>query len=302
MVHNFSIMGAPVDSEGTPDGTSRGPRVMRELGLLRVVPHVADIGDLPVSIESKDRDPVSGMKAAPAVIDLTAKTRFAVAREIGLGRKPLVVGGCCAPIIGAMAGARDALGHVGLAYVDGHADLYDGKTSLSGDCADMPMAFLLGRAGDLLADAAGPNGVLAPEEVAMLGYRDDYIAEPEGSLMPEDIGDSLYRRTPDALRRDGMASAGMSALSHLRAGPGRFWLHLDWDVLDEEEFPSSDYPMPNGLTWTELAELVRPLVWSPDLIGMSLACYNPDNDSDLTDGRKIIRCLEAIFSLGGGSQ
>ncbi|MFD0985500.1 arginase family protein [Methyloligella solikamskensis] len=302
MVQNFSIMGAPVDSEGTPAGTSRGPSVMRQLGISNVVPHVADIGDLPVSIKSTERDPVSGMKAASEVIDLTAKTRSAVAGEIRSGRKPLIVGGCCAPIIGAMAGARDALGDVGLAYVDGHADLYDGKTSPSGDCADMPMAFLLGRAGDLLREAAGPNGILAPEEVALLGYRDDYIAGPEGSLMPEDIGDSLYRRNPDALRRDGMASAGLSALSYLRAGPGRFWLHLDWDVLDEDEFPSSDYPMPNGLTWSELAELVRPLGWSPELIGMSLACYNPDNDTDLTDGRKIIRCLDAIFSGDGGAQ
>ena len=302
MVQNFSIVGAPVDCEGTPAGTSRGPQVMRQLGFLRAVPHVADLGDLPVAILSTERDPVSGVKAAAEVIDLTAKTRSAVAQEIRLGRKPLIVGGCCTPIIGAVAGARDALGHVGLAYVDGHADLYDGRTSLSGDCADMPMAFLLGRAGDLLAESAGPNGVLRAEEVAMLGYRDDYIAKPEGSLMPEDIGDSLYRRTPDALHREGMASAGLSALSHLCAGPGRFWLHLDWDVLDEKEFPSSDYPMPNGLTWAELAELVRPLVWSPDLIGMSLACYNPDNDKDLADGQKIIRCLEAIFSSDGGSR
>ncbi|MEG6508395.1 arginase family protein [Methyloligella sp. 2.7D] len=302
MLENLSIIGVPVDSEGTLAGTSRGPRVLRQLGLLDVVPHDADIGDLPVSIASTERDPVSGMKAAPEVVVLTAKTRSAIAREIGLGRMPLIVGGCCAPLIGAMAGARDVLGGVGLAYVDGHSDLYDGQTSPAGDCADMPMAFLLGRAGDLLADAMGPNGVLAPEEVAMLGYRDAYIAAPAGSLMPEDIGDSLYRRDADALRREGMASAAKAALEHLRAGPGRFWLHLDWDVLDEEQFPSSDYLMPNGLSWTELIELVRPLIGSSHLIGMSLACYNPDNDADLSDGRKIIRCLEAMFSNDGGSR
>ena len=290
------LIGLPIDCEGTPAGTSGAPRVLRELGLRDVVPHAGDRGDLPVSIESRERDPESGVKAAAEVIRVTEKTRSAVARELRSGAKPFLIGGCCTLMMGAMAGARDVLGPVGLAYVDGHLDLYDGRTSPTGDGADMPMAFMLGRAGPLLDDAVGPDGTLAPREVALLGYRDLHLAEPAGSLLPADIGEDFYCRDPGELRARGLASSAQDALAHLQSGPGRYWIHLDWDVLDEAVLPSADYLMPGGLDWDELTALLRPLIWSPQMIGMSLACYNPDNDPELVDGRKIVDALAAMFA------
>ena len=44
---------------------------------------------------------------------------------------------------------------------------------------------------------------------------------------------------------------------------GRFWIHLDVDVLDERAMPATDYLMPGGLEWDELAALLAPLAASP---------------------------------------
>ena len=38
--------------------------------------------------------------------------------------------------------------------------------------------------------------------------------------------------------------------------------------------PATDYLMPAGLEWDELAELLAPLGASPALAGVSLACLN----------------------------
>ena len=55
-------------------------------------------------------------------------------------------------------------------------------------------------------------------------------------------------------------------------------MHLDLDVLDEKEFPATDYLMPGGLEMTHLADLLRPLGQDASLIGVSIGCYNPQKD------------------------
>jgi arginase len=49
-------------------------------------------------------------------------------------------------------------------------------------------------------------------------------------------------------------------------------------VLDEQAMPATDYLMPGGLQWDELAALLRPLGASPGLAGLSLGCLNPETD------------------------
>jgi arginase family enzyme len=51
-------------------------------------------------------------------------------------------------------------------------------------------------------------------------------------------------------------------------------------VLDEREMPATDYLMPDGLDWDELAALLGPLGGSPGLAGLSLGCLNPEKDPD----------------------
>ena len=50
------------------------------------------------------------------------------------------------------------------------------------------------------------------------------------------------------------------------------------DEAGEREMPATDYLMPGGLDWDELADLMAPLGASPSLAGISLACVNPEKD------------------------
>ena len=103
-----------------------------------------DRGDLAVRLIGTERDKRNGIKGWPAVADTTSAVRASVASVISAGDLPLLLGGCCTLLPGALAGARDVLGAVGLAYFDGHLDMYDGKTSPTGEPADMPISVICG--------------------------------------------------------------------------------------------------------------------------------------------------------------
>ena len=46
--------------------------------------------------------------------------------------------------------------------------------------------------------------------------------------------------------------------------------------------------MDGGLDWDELTELLGPAAASPDLVGWSISCYNPEKDPGGGDGRAIV--------------
>jgi arginase len=295
MLKNLALLGAPIDCTGRPGGTERAPSVLRRLGLLESVKARFDLSDLPVRIEGDTRDPDTGVKGSASVAAMTRIVREAVSSALLKGYRPLLIGGCCSMVMGAVAGARDELGRIGLVYVDGHMDLYDGQTSPSGECADMPLAFVLGRGPNFLDEPMGVRQPIAEADVSLIGYRDRYLCESAGSILPEDLGKDFHHRDVKSLRTTGLGAIAGEVLARQAAGAGRFWLHLDWDVLDEESLPSADYLMPNGLSWNELIQLVEPLAKSSLMIGMSTACYNPDNDRSGADGRRIVDTLGRIF-------
>ena len=72
------------------------------------------------------------------------------------------------------------------------------------------------------------------------------------------------------------------------------WLHLDLDVLDEGVLPAVTYPQPLGLDWDDLVALIRPLVAAPNLLGVSVADFNPDRDADGIHAARIVKALESL--------
>jgi arginase len=180
------------------------------------------------------------------------------------------------------------LGVVGLAYLDGHLDLYDGRTSPTGEAADMPVSVVTGLGPAAWSAAAGAP-LTCPGQLLLLGPRDPGQARADGAVIPDGAG-LEPELTPADLRARGMAEAGAAAASHLAAA-GTYWVHLDVDVLDEAEFPAADYLLAGGLTCAELGELMQLLAASPALAGVSVACYNPDKDPAAASARALVALL-----------
>jgi len=271
----WSAIGVPIDSVGRAGGTEHAPAAVREHDLPARL-GAEDRRDLDVRIHGEERDQATGVIGIADTLATTTAVRAAVRDVVADGRRPLVLGGCCALVPGALAGLRDAVGALGVAYVDGHVDVYDGTTSPTGEGADMPMSVAFGRGPDAWVDVAG-GASAAPADVVVLGARDPEEAADIADLRAGTLA-ALEVLGPDELRARGLGAAGAQAAQRLGAHGRPFWIHLDLDVLDERAMPATDYLMPEGLEWDELAELLAPLGASPGLAGLSLGCLNPEKD------------------------
>jgi arginase len=282
-------IGVPIDSVGRRGGTELAPAALRELGLPAAL-GARDEGDLAVRIRGDERNPATGIVASADVLACTATIRAAVAAAIAAEERPFLIGGCCAELPGALAGARDALGApVGLAHVDGHLDLYDGETSTTGEAADMPISVALGIGPAAWVEAAGGAGAI-PERTALVGFRDRAESIRDGMRQPEELVRPPLLYGWNTLVELGWLRAGEELAARVGAS-GPFWLHLDVDVLNTAIFPATDYLQPKGLDWSRLDDLLYPVTRSPALIGASLACYNPEKDPGLTYGRRLVEEL-----------
>ena len=209
-----------------------------------------------------------------------------------------MLGGCCTLVPGALAGARDALGECGIAYLDGHFDLYEGDTSQTGEAADFPLAAAIGRAPQALLDRVGGDAVVDPERIALLGPRDEEEAVGFGSPVPREVGITHFRDR-ESLRGADLATVGADAAERLAEGGRRYWLHLDVDVMDQEAFPATDVLMPDGLSVAELSELIAPLLAHEALAGVNLVCFNPEKDPGGACGDALAELTLAGLLVGG---
>jgi arginase len=293
------IIGIPIDSVGAakpgdaPVGCELMPGALRSAGLIAAI-GAADGGDMDVRISGRKRDTEAGMFGWPSVARVTTAVRGRVAAVVAEGKVPVLIGGCCTMVPGALAGARDVLGPLGLAYVDGHLDLYDAATSPTGEAADMPVAVITGLGPASWVEHVGAP-LIAPERLALLGAADRAEAASMSSWMPEDLGIPV-ELTPAVLRSVGLTAAGAAALD--RVG-GQYWVHFDVDVLDQREFPATDYPNARGLSLSEARALLRPLTRAPGMIGFSVGCYNPQRDPGGGCARALTDLLGSLLAAGG---
>jgi arginase len=288
----FTLLGVPIDSVGRAGGTEHAPSKLRELGLAALME--GDAGDLDVRIRGDERDPVTGILASPDVLATTATVRRATAEVLAGGDRPFLVGGCCTELAGALAAVRDTHGRCGVAYLDGHLDLSDGESSPTGEAADMPLSVVLGRGPAAWVDVC--DGASARvQDVVPIGFRDPDEVPTLEQIAPE-LGPGFHPVSKDRVVDEGPAAVGARVATELAATAGRFWMHLDVDILGEDAFPATDYLMPDGLDLAQLVELMRPLAASPALVGVSIGCYNPEKDPGDACGLALVAALGEVLA------
>jgi len=293
MSESWVVLGAPLDSSGAGRGEERAPEALLAAGLADRLEARAE-GDIVAPLRDPQRDTVSGVIAVEQLAVASTALRDTVAGALRRGERPLVVGGDCSVLPGALAGARLAVGDLALWMVDGHPDALDGETSGTGEAADMDLAIVLGRGAPSLTGLAGTAALVAPEHVTLIGHRPatlDTDVAAELALVPPEVAQT----TAPGLRARGASEIGRAVCAATNGKPA--WLHLDLDALDETELPAVTYRQPQGLRWNELIDLVRPLLHAPNLVGVSLADYEPDLDPDGRYARRIVGALAAAWPV-----
>jgi arginase len=294
----FELVGVPYTSAARPGGIAAAIRVLREAGLaesLRSRGDVRDGGDLELLEGSGVRGP-SGLLNEEALGRLVTATRRAVAQALQRGRLPVLVGGDCPVLLGALAAGRDDDREAGLMLVDGHEDAWPPERSDTGEASDSEVAIALGRVDGLPAALDDLVPLLSPEAVAMLGPRDRGELDEAGVESLD--GTVALLRDDIAVRSSGAATSAREAGATLAAGSGSFWLHVDLDVLRSDEFPAADYLQPGGLSWQDLLDIAVPALADPRCFGCSVVIYNPDLDPTRSSAGRIVRFLSDLVGSG----
>lgn len=279
---------------GHVPGTWRAPQALSEAGLIEVLAP-AKVVDLERRAYSTEPRPGTRLRNGPAIRRFNLELAEIVAGALGRGEFPLVIGGDCSILLGALAAARRS-GPLALVHVDGHSDFrhpgnYDVAAAL-GSAAGMDLALATGRGEPLLADWPGIAGPLvADEQVIQIGERESRDAD---FAWPDINSTAMTLIDVFAARELGAAKVLDKTRAALARSP--YWLHLDIDVLDQTVMPAVDSPGSPGIDPDDLFAILSALVAGPACIGMDMTIFDPDLDPTGDLAALLVSLLGRVFA------
>ncbi len=290
----IALIGAPSSAAAFMPGTEKAPAALRAAGLIERLQaagfEVADYGDCAPRHFSDDEEHRRARNLQEIVAGLNdLKTRVEVA--VKSGALVLVLGGECVQAIGLLTGARRYYKHINLLWFDRDADLNTPATTPSGRIDGMVVAHIIGKGAPELVRFWGEPPLVREPDVTLFGLARLDPAEQEF------LGKSPLRHVlATDIQAKGAAAAAAEALTHLHADARQFVLHIDLDVIAQEDFAAVDVPGSGGLGFDEVGATLKEFLRHKNLLGLDVAEYNPDKDPDGACAKKLIDLLVEAFS------
>jgi len=296
--NDWVVIGVPTSAGAHHAGQDRTPAALRAAGLVSRLQAaglaVTDAGDLAGALFAVDHEH-PGARNLEAVVRVAREVADAVAGHLEEGRRPLVVGGDCTVTLGVIAGFRRRHPDVGLAYVDGDADLGAALSAeVSGILDSTGIAHLLGLGEPELAGLAGETPLLDASRLAVVGCDPREVTDAGRKFLAERGVD--YTDGPE-LARDAEAAA-RKALAALAGSGSPVVVHFDVDVVDSGDLPLGNYPhYSSGVRLEDVTACLRVLLADPACAGLVLTEVNPTYDPD---GSQLDRYLTALTTALAG--
>jgi arginase len=274
------IIGVPLDLGASRRGVDMGPSAMRLAPLVQQLEQlgftVRDGGNVPVPDRAELPATLEARLAAITTVCTEVAARTAAARRAGI--TPLVLGGDHSLAAGSVAGTAAALHdegqHLGLIWLDAHADLNTPATSLSGNVHGMPVAHLLGLGDHRLASLGPRVPTVQPQHLVYVGLRDLDEAEKHSIRT---LGIRAF--TMRDIDERGLRAVMDDAVTIATAGTGGVHLSCDADWIDPQEAPGVGTPVRGGATLRE-AHLAMEIIHDTGaLLAMDLVEINPILDA-----------------------
>jgi len=290
----IALIGAPSSAAGFAPGTEKAPGALRAAGLLERLQaagfEVVDYGDCAPRLFADDDEHRRARNLKEIVAGLNdLRTRAEVA--VKSGALVLVLGGDCAQVIGLLTGARRYYKHVNLLWFDRDADLNTPATTPSGRIDGMVVAHIIGKGAPELVRFWGEPPLVREPDITLFGLA--RLDAPEQELLARS---PLRQVQASDIQAKGAAAAAREALNHLHAETREFVVHLDLDVIAQEDFPAVGVPGSGGLRIEEVRAALDEFVRHKNLLGLDVAQYNPDKDADGACAKKLIDLLVEALS------
>src|SRR5438093_5620812 len=180
------------------------------------------------------------------------------------GATPIVLGGECTILAGALSGGLAANDELSLVYFDAHGDFNTLATTPSHYISGMVLVHLRCRS---LAPLLFPGArKIADDRVALVGARSLDSGEISNLDKSRVLRIALDREHPEA--------PGLVAWTRRRS----VWVHVDVDIIDPREFPAVAFAAVGGPSMTAFADVVRQAFAVADVRGITNCGYDARTD------------------------
>jgi arginase len=299
-VSRVEPIGVPFDGYGRAGHQARAAQVLREAGLTAAFGEREVLAgpDLELPPPDPRRASGSGLMNEAALLAMVAAVHERVREAVAADRFPVLYGGECSVLLGAVSGLGAVRGRPGLVFVDGHEDTTPLDVSVDGEAANMELGLLLGLTGQL-APAALQSllPALEPAALAVLGTRDEELRRECNVASLADRG--VHLRRHDAVAA-APAEVARTAVEHVRKTAPSWWLHTDLDVIAQDAFTAGRVPgdedEEGGLDWRQLTELTAAALACGGCAGWSIAIYDPEQDDDGSQAARIVEFVTVAAS------
>lgn len=274
-------------------GVRRLPQWLNKWGLhSRVAPYKTLTAEAPTY--TMDIDPITDIRNANAIVQYAVKQSDLLEKELSEETFLIILGGDCSILIGSALALRKK-GKFGLFYLDGHTDYIKPEQSHTHGAAGMDLAMVCGYGHPNLTNIQNLEPYFEQQHVYCVGnreYNDAYekpIKESKVSYIP------LHQ-----LRKKGsekVVSEFLAQMDHDKLDG--FLIHFDVDVLNDSVMPAVDSRQNDGLTYTELKEILIPLLASTKVAGIEITILDPDLDRN---GKYTKAFIEHFISILQNSQ
>ena len=288
----IALIGAPFSAAGFAPGTEKAPAALRAAGVVEKLQaagyEVVDYGDCAPRLFADDEEHRRARNLTEIVAGLNdLKTRAELA--VKSGALVLVLGGDCAQVIGLLTGVRRYYKHVNLLWFDRDADLNTPASTPSGRIDGMVVAHIIGKGAPELVRFWSEAPLVREPDVTIFGL--ERLDPPE----QEFLGKSPMRHIfAGDIQFKGAGKAAHEALAQVHADAREFVLHLDTDVIAEEDFPAVNVPGSGGLRFDDVRASFLEFVKHKNLLGLDVAQYNPDKDAGGGAAKLVDLLVEAL--------
>ncbi|KAF9789830.1 Ureohydrolase [Thelephora terrestris] len=270
-----AIVGCPFSGGQAKIGVDHGPIHLVKAGLEQ---QLKDLGwqvqfdghhQFEEIIEESD-PPIGNMKNPRSVSRVCESVAGVVSGHARRGQLPVVLGGDHSLAMGTVGGTLEVYPNACVIWIDAHADINTPKTSDSGNIHGMPLAFLLGIAGNV-PEFAWIKPVLRANRLVYIGLRD--VDSAEKRILKENGIKAFSMHEVDRHGIGKVVELALDAVNPNRDLP----IHLSFDVdaLDPSVAPSTGTPVRGGLTFREGHYICEAIHETGLLVAFDLMEVNP---------------------------
>jgi arginase len=292
--NKLAIIGAPTSAAAFLPGSEKAPAALRAAGIIERLQsigyEVTDLGDCAPRLFANDEEHKRA-RNIPEIVSLLNDLKPRAEVGVKSGGLVLVLGGDCTPIIALLTGAKRYYKHINLLWFDRDADLNTPASTPSGRLDGMVLASIIGKGSPELVRFWGEPPLVREPDSLIYGLQ--RVDGPERDFLTRSPLRHVYSAD---IQLKGAEKSAHEALTHLHADAREFMLHLDMDVINQEDFAATNIPDSGGLSFAEVQASLNEFVKQKNLLGLDISQYNPDKDADGSAAKKLIDLLAEALS------